>query len=68
MACNDTDTITVYVVRDASGEYVCDGDDGLAETNRTPAADLAREFDTREEAGAACTRTTDRVLAREVDA
>lgn len=36
---------TVYVVRDASGEYV-------AANGRTPASDEAREFDTRDEAEA----------------
>jgi len=51
---------TVYVVRDASGEYVSDR---KGET-RTPAADEAHEFATLEEATAACTRTTDVILSR----
>lgn len=51
---------TVYVVRDAAGEYV-------AANGRTPASDEAQEFETRAEAAAACNRATDRVLTREVD-
>jgi len=51
---------TVYVVRDASGEYVSEG-------GRTPASDEAREFETRQEAEAACERTTDRVLSRKAE-
>lgn len=52
---------TVYVVRDASGEYLGDGD------KRTPASNEAREFETRQEADAACVRATDRVLERDID-
>lgn len=55
-------TDTVFVVCDASGEYVAD-DSG---ESRTPAAGEATEFVTRAEAEAACTRVTDRVLIREV--
>lgn len=51
----------VYVVRDGSGQYL------RADGKRTPAADEAEEFDTREEAQAACERSTDRPLRREVD-
>lgn len=56
-------TTIVYVVRDASGEYVS----GKHEGQRTPASDEAREYETREEAQAACERATDRVLSREVE-
>jgi hypothetical protein len=52
---------TVYVVRDASGEYV--GANG----KRTAAGNEAREFETREEALAACDRATDKVMSREVE-
>lgn len=52
---------TVYVVRDASGEYL------RASGKRTPASDEAHEFETREEAQAACERATDKVYAREVE-
>lgn len=55
------DTTTVYVVRDASGEYIS------GKGGRTPASDEAREYDSREEAAAACERSTDRVLDREVE-
>lgn len=51
----------VYVVRDASGQYL------RADGRRTPAADEAEEFDTLEEAQDACHRATDRPLRREVD-
>ena len=51
---------TTYVVRDASGEYISD-----LSGQRTPASDEAMEFDSRDEAVSACTRTTDAVLARE---
>ena len=51
----------VYVVRDASGEYVS------ANGKRTPASNEACEFATREEAQAACERATDKVLSREVE-
>ena len=57
MASNET----VYVVRDASGEYLGEGG------RRTPASNEAREFDTLAEAQAARTRETDSVLAREVE-
>jgi hypothetical protein len=50
----------VYVVRDASGEYV-------SVKGRTPASNEATEFETCEEAEAACDRATDRVLSREID-
>lgn len=53
---------TVFVVRDAGGEYIS----GKREGERTPASDEAMEFETREEAQAACERATDRVLEREV--
>lgn len=52
---------TVYVVRDASGEYL------RADGSRTPAGNEAHEFETREEAQAACERSTDRVLSREAE-
>lgn len=56
-----TPTETVYVVRDASGEYIS------AKGGRTPASNEAREFETQDEAQAACERATDKVLAREVE-
>jgi hypothetical protein len=52
-------TETVYVVRDASGEYV------RGDGSRTPCSDQAEEFETREEAEEARSRSTDRVLIRE---
>lgn len=52
-------TETVYVVRDASGEYI------RANGKRTPASNEAHEYGTREEAAAACERATDKVLSRE---
>jgi hypothetical protein len=52
---------TVYVVRDASGEYL------RADGKRTPASDQAREFETREYALAACERATDKVFSRTAD-
>jgi len=52
---------TVYVVKDQSGEYLS----GKRAGERTPASNEAREFDSREEAQAACERATDRVLTRE---
>jgi hypothetical protein len=55
------DNEQVYVVRDASGEYVRDE----AGEKRTPASNEAYEFATAEEAAAACTRATDKVLARD---
>jgi hypothetical protein len=51
----------VYVVRDASGEYL------TAKGERRPASDEAAEYESRQEAEAACTRATDRVLSREVE-
>jgi hypothetical protein len=57
-----TQSETVYVVRDASGEYLSGKHGG-----RTPAGDEAKEFATPEEAQAACERATDRVLSREVE-
>ena len=59
-----TTTEIVYVVRDASGEYLSGKHDG----GRTPASDEAREFATHEEARAACERATDRVFSRAIDA
>lgn len=56
-------TTTVYVVRDASGQYV-KNDDG---TSRTPASNEAHEFDTIEDGKAACTRATDKVLSRDAE-
>lgn len=55
-----TTSETVYVVRDASGEYV-------SAKGRTPASNEATEFETAAEALAECTRATDRVLSREID-
>ena len=49
----------VYVVRDAGGEYL------QANGKRTPASNEAQEFETREEAEAACERGTDRVISRD---
>jgi phosphatidate phosphatase APP1 len=59
MTSNDT----VYVVRDASGEYVRNA----TTDRRTPASDQAQEFEMQGEARAACTRATDQVLSREVE-
>lgn len=56
----NSETEVVYVVRDASGEYL------RANGTRTPASNEAREFETREGAQAACERATDRVFRREV--
>jgi hypothetical protein len=53
----------VYVVCDASGEYVRDE----AGEKRTPASDEAYEFASEHEAKLACTRATDKVLSRDVD-
>jgi hypothetical protein len=53
----------IYVVRDASGEYVRNA----GTDRRTPASDQAQEFETQGEAKAACTRATDQVLSREVE-
>jgi hypothetical protein len=55
-----TTSETVWVVRDASGEYV-------GQSGRTPASDEAREFETEAGAEAACERATDRVFSREVE-
>lgn len=52
----------VYVVRDASGEYVRN-EDG---TERTPASNEAFEFAAEDDARAARTRATDKVLLREI--
>jgi hypothetical protein len=52
---------SVYVVRDAGGEYL------TAKGERRPASDEAAEYEDRQEAEAACTRATDRVLSREVE-
>jgi hypothetical protein len=54
------DSNQVYVVRDASGEYV------RADGGRTPASNEAHEFESRADAQVACTRATDCVLTREV--
>ena len=54
-------TEQVYVVRDASGEYL------RADGRRTPASNEACEYETHEEAQASCERATDRVLVREID-
>jgi hypothetical protein len=51
----------VYVVRDAAGEYLRENG------RRTPASNEAKEFETRDEAQAACARATDRVLSREAE-
>lgn len=56
-------TTTVYIIRDATGEYLS----GKYAGERTPASDEAMEYATREEAQEACERTTDRVLEREID-
>jgi hypothetical protein len=53
----------IYVVRDASGEYIRNA----GTDRRTPASDQAQEFETQGEAETACTRATDRVLSREVE-
>jgi len=55
-------TETVYVVRDASGEYLS----GKYAGERTLASDEAKEFSTYRAALAACGRATDRVLIREI--
>ncbi len=52
---------TVYVVRDAYGEYL------RADGSRTPASNEAQEYDSRDEAAAACVRATDRVVSREAE-
>jgi hypothetical protein len=56
-----TTSETLYVVRDASGEYLA------SNGKRTPASNEAREFESREEAIAACERATDKVLEREAE-
>lgn len=53
----------VYVVRDASGEYVRDE----AGEWRTPASNEAYEFESRVQAEAACTRATDRIYSRDAE-
>lgn len=50
---------TVYVVRDAAGEYVRD----FEGTKRTPASDEAYRFTDRDEAESARTHATDKVIA-----
>ena len=57
----EADDQTVYVVRDAAGEYVRAGG------RRTPASNEAQEFESFVAAQAACTRSTDVVLTREVE-
>lgn len=57
------ETTQVYVVRDATGEYISGKYDG----QRTPASNEAKEFETREEAVAACDRATDKVLSRDAE-
>ena len=52
----------VFVVRDASGEYIKN-----AGGDRTPSYIEAMEFDTLEAAQLAMTRTTDRVLTRKYE-
>lgn len=52
-------TDTVYVVCDASGEYL------RADGRRTPASNEAVEFESRKDAEAACDRATDRVIETE---
>lgn len=52
---------TVYVVRDASGEYL------RANGGRTPASNEAVEFESRDDATAASERATDKVLSREIE-
>ena len=54
-------TTQVYVVRDSAGEYV------RPNGTRTPAGNEAAEFDTPEDARAACDRATDQVLARDAE-
>lgn len=51
---------TIYVVRDADGEYIS----GKREGERTPAGNEAFEFATRGEAQSACTRATDKIFIR----
>ena len=65
-ADDSDDTLTVYVVRDAAGEYVRDLSDAADAPARTPAGNEAMEFATEDEARDACRRSTDRVLSREV--
>ena len=55
---------TVYVIRDASAEYL------TGNGTWTPCSDLAAEYDTRSEAKAAaadCGRSTARILSRDVE-
>lgn len=61
---------TVYIVRDASGEYIRGriNDDGdMVPAGRTPASNEACEFASSEEARAACDRATDKVLSRDAE-
>ncbi len=60
--CEWEEIATVYVIRDAGGEYL--GADG----DWTPASDEAQEYETREEADEACEecdRNTAKVLSRD---
>lgn len=67
LAESKVEKTVVYVVRDASGEYVRSTDDSADRPRRTPAENEAMEFESIEEARAACRRGTDRVLSREID-
>lgn len=59
---------TVYVVCDASGEYIRNPEkDGADSPSRTPASNEAHEFESREDAKAACRRATDKVYSREIE-
>lgn len=55
-----TTSTVVYVVRDASGEYIRENG------SRTTASNEAMEYDDRDEADSACERSTDRVFSREI--
>jgi hypothetical protein len=50
----------VYVVCDASGEYL------RANGTRTPASSEAYEYESYDDAAEACVRATDRVYKREI--
>jgi hypothetical protein len=52
---------TVYVIRDASGEYIS------ANGGRTPASNEAQEYDDYDDALEHRERATDKVLARDLD-
>jgi hypothetical protein len=62
MATRCDDTETVYVIRDASGEYIS------ANGGRTPASNEAQEYDDYDDALEHRERATDKVLARDLDA